>query len=262
MLIAPLTEAQVFTIDTSATSPITGLWWNANESGWGTTITQQSGIMFVTMFAYDALGNPLWYTVSCTIAGAGCSGDMLRFRGGTMPTSTWNGSGLNYTKVGTLALNFTSNDSAAMSYTIDGVSATRQITRNIFGPTPPPAPSLAGQWQGAIIEVRSNCAQTQNNGGHATYGQFDINTASGSRGPITVSLAGVTGLQCTYSGDFLINGARLSASGAMSCNDGRRGTWQSKNTLVTTKAMSLELAVQLDTTETCTIATTIGGSRP
>lgn len=259
---APMSQAQTFTIDTSAASPLTGLWWNANESGWGSTITQQSSIMFFTMFAYDALGNPVWYTVSCTIAVTSCSGDMLKFRGGSTPTSTWNGNGLGYAKVGTMALNFTSNDSGSMSYTLDGLSATRQITREIFGPAPPAPSSLAGQWQGAIIEVRSNCTQTQNNGGRATYGQYDIGIAAAPSGGIIISLAGVTGLQCSYNGNFTTNGTRLIASGAMSCNDGRRGTWQSTNTLVTTKAMSLELAVQLDTTETCTIATTIGGSRP
>ena len=262
MLAAPTAQAQIFTIDTSAASPLTGLWWNANESGWGTTITQQSSIMFVTMFAYDTLGNPVWYTVSCTIAVTSCSGDMLKFRGGSAPTSTWNGSSLGYAKVGTMTLNFTSNDSGSMSYTLDGLSATRQITREIFGPAPPAPPSLAGQWQGAIIEIRGNCTQTQNNGGHATYGQYDVGIAAAPSGGIIISLAGVTGLQCSYNGNFTTNGARLLASGAMSCNDGRRGTWQSTNTLVTAKAMSLELAVQLDTTESCTIATTIGGSRP
>ena len=108
--VAPSVQAQAFTIDTSSASPLTGLWWNANESGWGATITQQSSILYVTIFVYDTASNPVWYTVSCS--------------------------------------------------------------------------------------------------------------------------------------------------------DGRRGTWQSTNTLVTAKAMSLEFDVQLDTTESCRIAATLGGSRP
>ena len=261
-LVAPHSHAQTFTIDTSAASPLTGLWWNANESGWGATITQQSYMMFVTMFVYDSLGNPVWYTVSCTIAGASCSGDMLKVNGGTTPVSSWNGSGVNVSKVGTMTLVFTGNDAGSMSYTLNGSAGNRQITRQIFGPPTAEAPSLAGQWQGAIIETRSNCTQVQNNGGRATYGQYDIGMGVGASGALYIALAGVTGLQCNYSGNFTTNGARLAANGTLSCNDGKRGTWQSTNVLVTGKAMSLELAVKLDTTETCTIAAVLGGSRP
>jgi hypothetical protein len=262
LFIAPPSRAQTFTIDTSSTSPLTGLWWNVNESGWGATITQQSGIMFVTMFVYDAAGNPVWYTVSCTIAGAGCAGDMLRFRGGASATSAWSGSALTFSKVGTMTLIFTGNDIGAMSYTIDGIGSTRQITRQIFGPLPPVVPGLAGQWQGAIVETRSSCSQAQNNGGHATYGQYDIGMTGGSAGAISISLAGVTGLQCGYSGNYTTNGVRLQANGSLSCNDGRRGTWQSTKMVITAKSMTLEFNVQLDTTETCAIATIIGGLRP
>jgi hypothetical protein len=257
-----LAQAQTFTVDTSATSPLTGLWWNANESGWGATITQQSDRLFVAMYVYDAAGNPVWYSVSCGIAGAGCTGDMLRVKGGSTPTATWNGSGLNVTKAGTMTLQFTSNDAASMSYTLDGQGATKQITRTIFGPPPPVIPGLAGTWFGSIIETRSNCTQAQNNGGRATYGQYDIGLGAGSSGTINVSLAGVTGLQCTYSGNFTTNGARLFAGGTLSCNDGKRGTWQSSRIDITAKSMTLELAVLLNTTETCTVATILGGLRP
>lgn len=261
LLVPHTAPAQTFAIDTSAASPLTGLWWNANESGWGATITQQSSIMFVTMFVYDTAGNPVWYTVSCTIAGATCSGDMLRFRGGATPTSPWNAGSVNAIKVGSMTLNFTGNDAGAMNYTLDGLSATRQIARQIFGPPPPAVPALAGQWQGAIIETRSNCAAAQNNGGRATYGQYDIGMAGSGIGNIVIALAGVTGLQCSYSGNFTTNGARLSTGGTLSCNDGKRGTWHSTSMIVLARAMSLELAVQLDTTETCTIAAVLGGSR-
>ena len=262
MLLPLRVSAQAFTIDTSSASPLTGLWWNASESGWGATITQQSGIMFVTMFVYDAAGNPVWYTVSCNIAGASCSGDMLKVRGGSTPTSTWNGNGVGTTKVGSMTLNFSGNDTGSMSYTLDGLPGNKQITRQIFGPPPLAAPGLAGQWQGAIIETRSNCFQTQNNGVRATYGQYDIGMGAGAAGALSISLAGVTGLQCNYNGSFTTNGARLLATGTLSCIDGKRGTWQLANALVTAKAMSLELSVQLDTTETCTIAAILGGSRP
>ncbi|MEP7157268.1 MAG: hypothetical protein ABI905_15915 [Betaproteobacteria bacterium] len=255
-------NAQTFTIDTSATSPITGLWWNANESGWGATITQQSYMIFVTMFVYDASGNPVWYTMSCTASGAACNGDLLRVRGGTAPAVPWSGANVAAAKVGTMNLSFSSNDAGSMSYTLDGQPVNKQITRQVFGPPPLPAPALRGSWQGAIIETRTNCSQSQNNGARATYGQYEIGMGVGDNGALSIQLFGVTGLQCTYTGTYTTNGARLSASGTESCSDGRRGTWQSTNMLVLARAMSLDFSVQLDTTETCTIAAVLGGSRP
>ena len=52
------------------------------------------------------------------------------------------------------------------------------------------------------------------------------------------------------------------ASGNLVCSDGKRGTWQSMTMQVMAKSMSLELAVQLDTTETCKINAILGGLRP
>jgi hypothetical protein len=254
-------NAQVFSVDTSSTSPLTGLWWNANESGWGAAITQQSDKLFVAMYVYDTVGNATWYSAFCTINGTTCDGDLLRNKGGVAPTTPWSGSGISATKVGTMSLQFSSNDAASMSYTLDGLSNTKQITRFIFGPPPPMVPGLAGIWFGAIIETRSNCTQPQNNGGRATYGQYDIGIGAGPSGAISISLAAVTGLQCTYGGNFTTNGARLNASGNMSCSDGRRGSWQSTNIAITAKSMTLELDVKLNTTETCNVAAILGGVR-
>lgn len=261
LLFASPASAQTFSIDTSVVSPLTGLWWNPNESGWGATITQQSNIMFVTMFVYDSVGNPVWYTVSCGIVGASCSGDMLKVKGGVSPTSSWSGIGVSASKVGTMTVNFAGNDNGSMSYILDGQAGSKQITRQGFGLPPLSQPRLAGQWQGAIIEARTNCTQSQSNGNRATYGQYDIGMDAGAAGSMAIALAGVTGLHCIYSGSFTTNGARLIAEGTLSCIDGKRGRWRSTQMNVTAKSMSLELAVQLDTTETCTIAAILGGSR-
>lgn len=261
LLCAPRAYAQTFSIDTSTTSPLTGLWWNANESGWGASITQQSDKIFVAMYVYDLAANATWYTMFCTVSGTSCSGDLIKNKGGVAPTAPWNGSGISATKAGVITLQFVSNDAATMSYTLDGLSATRQITRFVFGPLPPVVPGLAGTWFGAIIETRSNCTQSQNNGGRATYGQYDIGFGAGPSGAIFISLAGVTGLQCTYNGNFTINGARINANGNLSCSDGKRGTWKSTNIAVTAKSMTLELDVKLDTTETCNVAAILGGVR-
>jgi hypothetical protein len=40
------------------------LWWNPTESGWGLNITQQSDIVFATLFTYAEDQSPIWYVMS------------------------------------------------------------------------------------------------------------------------------------------------------------------------------------------------------
>lgn len=115
------------TIDYSA------LWWNANESGWGIALTQQYGTIFATMYTYDAGGNPVWYVASnCAVSGAGCSGDLYQVAGGSAPTVTWNGTNKVVTKVGTVSFAFSDSSDGTMNYTINGVSGSKSISKQLF----------------------------------------------------------------------------------------------------------------------------------
>lgn len=139
LLLAP-SAAMSWVIDTTPTSPtnVNGLWWNASESGWGLTVSQQGSTIFATLFTYDTAGNPYWYVASnCAISGDRCTGDLFRVRGGSPPTTGWNGSALTVGKVGTLTLTFTDVNTGSMSYSIDGVSWGKSITRQVFGQVPP-----------------------------------------------------------------------------------------------------------------------------
>ncbi|HXN16607.1 MAG TPA: hypothetical protein VN878_09515 [Usitatibacter sp.] len=120
------------------------------------------------------------------------------------------------------------------------------------------APSLAGRWNGANLEQRSNCTQAQNNGNHGTYAQYQISLGANS---ILISESGVTGIHCDYSGNYRQTGVRREASGSYSCSDGKSGTWQATSFLVSDYEMSIRLAVRLTGTETCSIDAILGGSR-
>jgi hypothetical protein len=69
-----------------AFTPVTGLWWNPNESGTGYNIQVQHGVMVVTMYSYVGGGDPLWYLVVGKLANVGAgvtaSGTLDKFRGG------------------------------------------------------------------------------------------------------------------------------------------------------------------------------------
>lgn len=124
---------QVFATGTSA--PVvdyTDLWWNANESGWGVSLTQQYGVIFAAWYAYDAAGDPVWYVATnCPVIGAGCTGTLYRVTGGTPLTAPWKAIDPP-AAVGSVTFAFTDVANGTMSYTIDGIAANRVITRQVY----------------------------------------------------------------------------------------------------------------------------------
>ena len=141
--------AMSFTVDTSG-SAITGLWYNAAESGWGVNVVQQYDIMFVTMFVYDSAGNPTWYVASnCAVSGAGCSGTLYRTAGGQSPTATWVGP-ITAPSVGTVTLAFSDVNTGTLSYSINGASGTKAIVRQVWRTGPTPRAEAEGFWHGIL----------------------------------------------------------------------------------------------------------------
>lgn len=110
----------------------TDLWWNKNESGWGVSLTQQFGIIFAAWYAYDDAGNPVWYVAThCPATETGCTGTLYRVRGGAPLAATWKAV-LPPVPVGEVTFKFADPANGTMSYTIDGVSATRTIARQVY----------------------------------------------------------------------------------------------------------------------------------
>ena len=122
-------------ISSSTTAPAidyTDLWWNANESGWGISITQQAATIFAAWYTYDATGKPVWYVVpDCPVNGAGCTGALYQVTGGEPLTTAWNGTNQPVI-VGSLSFAFANSSNATMSYTLNGVTSSRVISRQAF----------------------------------------------------------------------------------------------------------------------------------
>jgi DNA-binding beta-propeller fold protein YncE len=113
--------------------PMTGLWWNQNESGWGMSLTQHGTMIFMAWYSYDQSGTPVWYVMSsCPVTGNGCTGPVYKVVGGQALTSIWNGSGKVVSQVGTGTLFFTDNGNGIFNFTINGVAASKIITRQLF----------------------------------------------------------------------------------------------------------------------------------
>jgi hypothetical protein len=109
----------------------TDLWWNPAESGWGMAITQQSSTMFLAWYVYDAAAKPMWYVATCALSGGTCSGALLRTTGPAFGP-TFNPAQVQSFTVGTVGVSFSDGNNATLTYTVNGTSGSKTITRQLF----------------------------------------------------------------------------------------------------------------------------------
>ncbi len=126
-----------FRAPTSLAIDYTDLWWNPAESGWGLGITQQADTMFLTWFVYDDFGAPTWLVASdCAVSasGNGCSGTLYRTAGppGPIASLTFDPARVSLGAVGHIDVVFTDGNNGMITYTVDGRTGTKAITRELF----------------------------------------------------------------------------------------------------------------------------------
>ena len=114
----------------------TALWWNANESGWGININHQGNIVFATLFTYNPNGTPLWLVMSKgdRQADGSYAGTLYKTMGPVFNAQPW--SPISLQAVGTMSLVFTGDAAAALTYTYNGATVTKAITKQSFRTLP------------------------------------------------------------------------------------------------------------------------------
>jgi hypothetical protein len=117
---------------------LSGLWWNANESGWGIHFTQRGANIFAAWYTYDKFGGPTWYVASncsgVTGTSGTCTGPLYSVTGpssfGIIPTPT---TAVNVVTAGSLRVSFQDANTASITYTLAGQTRTVAITRQPVG---------------------------------------------------------------------------------------------------------------------------------
>src|SRR5574337_389676 len=117
-----------------------GLWWASpagSESGWGLNVAHQGNVIFATWFTYDVSGKALWLSMT-GVEGAPnvFSGQMVETHGPAFSAVPFNPALVTRTVVGSGTLTFTDIDNGTFAYTVNGVTQTKAITREVFGPVP------------------------------------------------------------------------------------------------------------------------------
>ncbi|HEV2039911.1 MAG TPA: hypothetical protein VGT81_07675 [Casimicrobiaceae bacterium] len=117
-----------------------GLWWNApagSESGWGINLAHQGDVIVATWFTYDLTGKGWWLIMAAPKTAANTySGPLLKSTGPAFDAVPFNPAQVVATGVGTGTLTFTDTNNGTFAYTVNGVSQTKNITHEVFGPLP------------------------------------------------------------------------------------------------------------------------------
>jgi len=117
-----------------------GLWWNSpagSESGWGINFAHQGDVIFATWFTYDTSGKAWWLTMTAAkTVDATYAGTLNQTAGSSFDAVPFDPSKVTATAVGNGTLHFIDNDNGTFAYTVDGVTQTKTITREVFGTVP------------------------------------------------------------------------------------------------------------------------------
>ena len=222
------------------------LWWQPAESGWGINITQQHDIMFATWFIYNADRTPLWFSMSRgekvnsnTFAGPLYITSGPGFAGAFNPTE------VTRTQVGNANFSFSDEKNGVLSYTVNGASITKNITRNTYRNIP-----INGIYSGSAVTNFMGC--------NIPNGKYSLNetiTVSGNGNNISIKEQTATA-SCDSVGTYTQYGSMFQASGTYTCSDGTSGTWVSPDMRVTENSFVAKVETQ---TGTCRGSGVIGG---
>jgi serine protease len=117
-----------------------GLWWNApagSESGWGINLAHQGDVIFATWFTYDLTGKAWWLSmIANRSADNTYTGTLNQTRGPAFSAIPFNAGHVVATPVGSGTLSFTGSYDGTFSYTVNGITQTKSITREVFGALP------------------------------------------------------------------------------------------------------------------------------
>ena len=123
-------------VDNGAITNYADLWWTSTESGWGLSVNQQYRTLFSVIYTYGPHGEAEWYVMpgGTWVGGTTYSGPLYAT---SMPpfdyfSTAFNPANISTQAVGTMSMQFTGTGSANLTYTVNGQTFTKAITREPF----------------------------------------------------------------------------------------------------------------------------------
>jgi len=189
-------------------------WWNPSESGWGINIVHQADILFLFLYVYDSGGVARWYSASLGEGSLNPYG-ITAYQGDLYATTgpwfggAFNTQAVNYRQVGSITFSPTSNYSAGVSYTIDGVAVSKEVERFTFRRLP-----ISGFYHGGWVVRFNDCGFGPEEGTYQTVSLdiTDTQTPGTASGQITAVVYEDGYYSCTMTGTYQQFGALFEAS--------------------------------------------------
>jgi len=117
-----------------------GLWWASpagSESGWGINFAHQGDTIFASWFTYDLMGKGLWLVMTAHKSAANVyTGLLYTTTGPAFNAVPFDPSQVMSSQVGTATITFNDASNASFNYTVNGITQTKAITRQVFGTLP------------------------------------------------------------------------------------------------------------------------------
>lgn len=119
---------------------VQGLWWAApagSESGWGINFAHQGDVIFATWFTYDVNGKAWWLSMTANkVAPNVYTGTLYQTHGPPFNAAPFYPAMVVRTSVGSGMLTFNDTNTGQFAYTVNGITQTKTLTREVFGALP------------------------------------------------------------------------------------------------------------------------------
>ena len=191
----------------------TDLWWNPSEPGWGLNVIHQNGLIFATLYVYDAAGTPHFFSGSETRgSGNSFSGPLYETRGTSFTVSPYNAAAYGANAVGTITISFSTANSGTL-YNVGATNVSKAITRFAFA-----TDNLSGNYVGVFART-PECSTGPT--GTIAFDTLRV-THNGNAISMTINFFNNAGVAstCNYSGTYSPMGRQGNISGSYNCNVG------------------------------------------
>jgi hypothetical protein len=202
---------------TSFSTDNSDLWGNPSENGWGLQIVQRADIIFVTLYLYNTNNTPIWYAAVLQSNGpTNWTGDLMQTGGPWFGTQPFNPAAVTVARVGSMSFTPTSVKSGVLSYSINGVSNTKNIERTTLR-----YDNYNGNYIGMLAYAAEGCPNLGDRGLFNNRIDFSI-TQSGSYMTMLSQQQGTIAV-CSSDGDYGQDGQFGNTRQVTgSCTDGSR----------------------------------------
>ena len=101
-------------------------------------VAHQGDIVFATWFTYDAAGKAWWLSMTANLVSGGntFTGTLYKTSGPPFSATPFDPALVVPVAVGSGTLTFTDASNGTFAFTVNGISRTKPITRQVFGPQP------------------------------------------------------------------------------------------------------------------------------